>query len=182
MKLHNLLPDVIESRETRPPVLKIKNPASCRCLQPQAANARLREEPSCEGDVIQNFPKSWRGSSSDAVDDTAHRDSDSLAGDTSLCSPGNTQAFECFFVHSLRQRLSVYLPQLLLLLENFTNVEVVDVNFPPPTRERIQRDRKGFASNEFCVRIETTTMRSTTGDDVAMKMLNHTHCRQRPLE
>ena len=64
------------------------------------------------------------------------------------------------------------------LFENFTKVEIVDVDFPPPARERIQRDKKGFASNKFCVRIETTTMRSTTGDDVAMKMLNHTHCRQ----
>ena len=135
-KVHNFLPDVIESRG------------------PQAANVRLREEPSCEGDVIQNFPKSWRGSSSDAVDHTAHRDSDSLARDTLLCSPGNAETFECFSVHSLRQRLSVYECRTYFLFENFTNFEVVDVDFPPPTRERIQRERKGFASNEFCVRID----------------------------
>ena len=38
---HNLLPDVIESRETRSPVLKIKNPAACRCCSHR--NAWLRE-------------------------------------------------------------------------------------------------------------------------------------------
>ena len=100
VKVHSLLSDVFESRETRPLVLKIKNPASCGCLKPQAADVRLREEPSCEGDVIQNFPKSWGGSSSDAVDHTAHRDSDSHARDTFLCSPGNAQTFECFSLYT----------------------------------------------------------------------------------
>ena len=43
MELYDLLPDVIESRETRSPVLKIKYPAARRYLQPQAADAWLRQ-------------------------------------------------------------------------------------------------------------------------------------------
>ena len=56
LELHDLLPNVIESRETRSSVLKIKHPAARRCLQPQAADAWLCQEPSRERNVVQNFP------------------------------------------------------------------------------------------------------------------------------
>ena len=48
----------------------------------------LREKPSCEGNVTLKFLKSSCGSSSDAVDRTAHRYFDNLARDTFLCSLG----------------------------------------------------------------------------------------------
>ena len=88
-------------------MLKIKYPAARRCLQPQAADAWLREEPGREGDVVQYFPERWRGSPTDAVDHAAHRDSDCLAGGSFFRRPRHTQAVECFSIHSLRQRLSV---------------------------------------------------------------------------
>ena len=157
-------------------MLKIKYPAARRCLQPQAADAWLREEPGREGDVVQNFPERWRGSPTDAVDHAAHRDSD--AGGSFFRRPRHIQAVECFSIHSLRQRLSGNNFRSHAPTENFANVDIVDVDFPPPARGTIQRDRKGLASDELCVWIEPTLMTPTVGHDVAMQMLNHTHRRQ----
>ena len=80
--------------------------------------------------------------------------------------------------HSLRQRLSVNNFRSDASAENLANVKIVDVDFPPPARGTIQRDRKGLASDKLCVWIEPTLVTPTAGDDVAMQMLNHTHCRQ----
>ena len=90
----------------------------------------------------------------------------------------NIQTVECFSIYSLRQRYSVDDFCGHGWVDNFTKIEIIDIDFPPPTRGTLQRDRKGFSSNELCAWVEPTLAKPCCGNDVAMKMLNHTHCRQ----